>query len=154
MYTGVAKELVELVKFERARAGTTEIARCIVNTLSLISQDTLVCHIPTTPKRLRIRGYDQAQLIAKQIARQRSYTYTPLLKRLNASRQVGSSREERFRQANKAFTLNNRYRLNGKAVLIIDDVTTSGATIEAAAKLLKQAGAKTVDAAVFAQAVQ
>jgi len=153
-YSGIAKEVVEAMKFERAGSASNDIARRMTELLPLLDSDTIVCHIPTAPKRIRVRGYDQARLIAKSIAKQRGYSFMPVLNRVSSTRQLGASREERFAQAKQAFELSKRYDINGKNVLIVDDVTTSGATIEAAAKILNKHGSNIVDAVVFAQAME
>lgn len=153
-YDGVAKETIELLKFERAAAASKDIARCIAAALPLVSEDTIICFVPTTPKRIRVRGYDQARLIAIELAKQLNCRFKPLIKRKIDSRQVGASRSERFLQAKSAYGLNiGELSKKTSRVLIIDDVTTSGATLEAVAQLAKKARIKHVDAAVFAQAV-
>jgi competence protein ComFC len=60
------------------------------------------------------------------------------------------SRKDRFAQLKDAFEVEQSAKLKDAQILLIDDVLTTGATIESAAKTLKQAGAKTVDVAVFA----
>lgn len=152
-YNGLAKEALELLKFERAASASKDVARCMTSVLPLLPEDTIVCHVPTTSKRIRVRGYDQAKLIAREVAKQKKLTYQPLVKRASDSRQLGVGRIERFKQADSAFQLNSRFTVKNKRVLIIDDVTTSGATIESIAKILKKSGVKSVDAAVFAQAI-
>lgn len=153
-YTGRAKEIIELLKFERAGSASKDVARVLSNLVPLLPKDTVVCYVPTASKRIRVRGYDQSELIAKAFARERGYDYKRLVRRTSSSRQVGSGRDVRFRQADLAFGLNPGVNIKNRHILIIDDVTTSGATIEAVAKLLKKAGAKNIDATVFAQAVE
>lgn len=151
MYEALAKYVLQALKFHRARAAAKDIAHCLDSQLPILPKETLVCHIPTAHSRIRQRGYDQSLLIARELARLRGHEHAPLLRRVSASRQLGASREQRFKQAKSAFEI---YKVpDGAHVLLIDDVTTSGATLEAAAKLLKAAGAQKVDACVFAQAL-
>lgn len=149
----MVKDIIDLLKFQRASAVSVDIARCMSSILPLLPKDTIVCHVPTAHKRIRERGYDQARLIAKSLAKQKGLSYQKLCSRLSASRQLGASRDQRFMQAKKAFALHRGVRLEGAFVLIVDDVTTSGATLEAIARLFKDAGAKQIDAVVFAQAI-
>ncbi|HYF97097.1 MAG TPA: phosphoribosyltransferase family protein, partial [Patescibacteria group bacterium] len=147
----IAKKALHKLKFNRAKASAKTIAEIIDSSLPDLPDDLMVCHIPTANKRVRMRGYDQAQLIAKHLSKIRRWERQTLLARTGKSRQVGAGRRERFKHLEQALRIRNNLELSGKHVLLIDDVTTTGATIEAAAKLLKNAGVKTVDVAVFAQ---
>lgn len=151
-YEGAAKDLVQLMKFQRARAAAQDIAECMSKTLPILPKDVVVCHVPTADKRIRQRGYDQAQQIARYLSAHKGLEYASLLSRVGSTRQLGASRKARFVQADKAFEAGNA-KTTGAHILLVDDVTTSGATLEAAAKKLKKAGAKTIDAVVFAQAL-
>jgi ComF family protein len=112
----------------------------------------IVVPVPTASSRRRQRGYDQAELIARQLAKLCGLRYTKLLRRRGNSRQVGSSRQLRRLQLADAFYLTHPSMVRGQSVLLIDDVLTTGATLEAAGQVVKQAGSKRVMAAVFAQA--
>jgi ComF family protein len=116
-----------------------------------ISPDTVICHVPTASVRIRLRGYDQSELIAKHLARKRKMRHMTLLRRYGRSRQVGSGRSERFEHLKKALQARPGAAIADRHVLLIDDITTTGATLEAAANVLKEAGARSVDAIVFAQ---
>ena len=78
--------------------------------------------------------------------------YTPLLARTGGQRQLGQHRDVRVKQMEGAFRILNPDAVRGKHVLLVDDVLTTGATCEAAARALRQAGAKQVGATVFAVA--
>jgi predicted amidophosphoribosyltransferase len=64
---------------------------------------------------------------------------------------LGATRKQRFKQLEHAFAAQNLNIVRDAHILLIDDVLTTGATVEAAAGVLKAAGAKTIDVAVFAQ---
>lgn len=149
-YDNIAKDVVFKLKFGRASVASNVIAKSIHDYLPLLSEQTKVTYIPTAPSRVRVRGYDQAKLIARSFAQQRDLQIVSLLGRRSVSRQVGSTRKERFAQLENAFFAKN-HDIKDAEILIIDDVLTTGATLESAAKILKQAGAKKVSAAVFAQ---
>jgi ComF family protein len=151
-YEGVAKELLHKLKFERARAGALPAAVALDSVLPQLPADILVCHIPTANNRIRRRGYDQAEEIVKELCRLRGWRRKKVFLRSGSARQVGATRKERFAHLEKALRLDRDIELSGLRVLLVDDVTTTGATIETAAKILKRAGAKSVDAAIFAQA--
>lgn len=150
LYGGPPKELVYQLKFGRTKQAASVIARYLHEIVPALPPDTVVTYVPTATSRVRQRGYDQAQLIAKAFAKQRGITCSELLIRHGQSRQVGSDRKHRLEQAVKNYQF-KRIIPKGTEVLLIDDILTTGATLEASAKMLHQAGAKTVNAAVFAQ---
>ncbi len=150
-YEGAAKELLHKLKFERSRAGAEPIAGLLAGRCTL-SDDTVVTFVPTASRRARERGYDQAALIAKELSVRLGLPFVPCLARIGDNRQVGSNRQLRKQQMEGVFRPLNPAAFQSRHVLIVDDVLTTGATCEAAARVLRQAGAKRVSAAVFAVA--
>lgn len=150
-YNSAAKELVYKLKFDRAKSASSDIARIIALQLPILPSNVLISHIPTVNKRVRIRGYDQAQLIAKDLAKLTGLEYKALLLRQKSARQVGAKRKDRFTQLENAFLAPRPDNIAGQHVLLVDDVSTTGATIESAAGLLRKNKAKLIDVAVFAQ---
>jgi ComF family protein len=141
------------LKFDRAQAAATDIARHLATIAPVFTEKCIIVPAPTATVRARQRGYDQACLIAKTLARllPEQYVYVPALARLGTKRQLGNTREQRIVQLQDAFRV-RRPLTAGVAVLLVDDVITTGATLQAAAGALKQAGAGRVEALVFAQA--
>lgn len=115
----------------------------------------LLCPVPVHPRRLRERGYNQADELAKTVSSRMKIPvmsnalirlkYTPSQTKLNA--------DERRANIRGAFGVNPMIAdaLNGKTVLVVDDVMTTGATLNAAAVALKHAGAAKVIAATVAR---
>jgi ComF family protein len=151
VYAGVAKELITSIKFNRASAAAETIARAVAGAIP-VRKDIILTHAPTVPARARQRGYDQAQLIARHTSRLLGVPYAVLLARQGTQRQVGQSRIIRRQQMISAFRLLPGQYTRGKHIIVIDDVMTTGSTLEAAACVLRQAGAERVSAAVFAAA--
>jgi ComF family protein len=149
-YGGPPKELIYQLKFARAKRASHNIAMYLHETVPALSPDTIVTYVPTATSRVRQRGYDQTRLIARVFAKQRGLPCDELLVRRGQSRQVGSDRKHRQEQAAKNYQSKQNIA-KGTEVLLIDDILTTGATLEASAKILYQAGAKTVNAVVFAQ---
>lgn len=145
-YQGHAKELVWRMKFERLSAGARSIAATLAR--SGFDSEELIVHVPTATSRVRQRGYDQAALIAKELARQTGLMYAPLLGRHGQHRQVGQSKKERKTQLKNMFLVTGEVR--NKRIVLVDDVITTGATLEACAEVLRKASAAQIRAVVFA----
>jgi ComF family protein len=146
-YTDLIKAVIHKYKFERARAGYVPLARLLA--ASLPYGDWQIAPIPTADSRVRQRGYDHARLLAEELAGARQLPLLLPLRRTGNSRQVGASRTARLAQAQQVFTLSG-VGVKGATIVLVDDVCTTGATLSAAAKVLKRAGAKKVHAVVCA----
>lgn len=150
IYSGIAKELVWKLKFSGARAAANSMA-IIMSQQIESSRNMLIVPVPTATSRVRQRGYDQAVLLAKELARQTGMKYVSCLSRTSQAHQVGAGRSQRIKQLAGAFRVTKSDQISGAHILLIDDVITTGATLESAALILKKAGAKRVDALIFAQ---
>ncbi len=151
LYKDAAKELVYRLKFARSKAAATLIAELLNESVPYLQPDTLVTYVPTATSRVRQRGYDQTRLVAQAFAHQRGLRCTPLLIRHGQARQVGSDRKHRIEQAAGNYSVVNAKRAQKAQILLIDDILTTGATVESAARVLKKAGTKVINAAIFAQ---
>jgi len=111
----------------------------------------LIVPIPSATSRVRLRSFDHAELLAKTIASHTEQDFSPALSRLGQSRQVGAKRTQRLVQQRGNYHVVRPDKIAGQKILVIDDVLTTGATLRAVYKTLRQAGAKQVDALVFAK---
>lgn len=153
-YDGLAKELLHRAKYERAQSGLYEISGQLYEAHKTYAQpEIILVPLPTATSRVRQRGYDHAVILARDLSSLLGTPMSQLLRRTTQAHQVGASRAARFRHMEGAFRVTQPARLSGAHVLLIDDVTTTGATLEAAAKVCKQHGATRVDALVYAQAL-
>jgi ComF family protein len=117
-----------------------------------LEQAALVLPMPLSAQRLRERGYNQAHELARRLAPDKVDAHL-LLRVRDTPPQRNLSRAERQRNVRGAFLVDplRTAALGGRAVVLVDDVMTSGASIFAAAEALRQAGAASVSALVLAR---
>jgi len=107
--------------------------------------------VPLHPKKMQQRGYNQSELLAQGLAKQLNVPLHShwLQRRIYTTSQTRKGRYERWENVSEAFICANMAELLGSTLLLVDDVLTTGATLEACAKPLRQAGA-TVSIATLA----
>jgi len=117
-------------------------------------QNSVLVPIPLHPSRQRERGFNQSALIAEAVGRRAGLRVAPLLIRCRRTDpQVGMhSHEERRRNVADTFSVRQPAEtISGKRVILVDDVATSGATLAEAARVLREAGARSVSALAVAR---
>ena len=139
-------------KYEGESARATHLANLIAPNLSAFPSDSLLVPVPLHPTRERRRGYNQATLLARELGKSSGLAVAPaLLRAVETRQQVGLSAAERAVNVRGAFTRSIGNDLAGQACILIDDVTTTGATLGACAEVLKGAGAGFVGALTVAR---
>ena len=142
-YNGIAKDLIHIFKYEDGQSLTSVFGKKLGSAIKKhrLSGFVLV-PIPLSKKRLRYRGYNQSLFLAKEITRHTSVPYADIMERKQSvlsQVQTGSKRERR-QNVTGVFSIKKDVDLPSKIVLV-DDVITTGATVEEATRILKQAGA-------------
>jgi len=143
-------KIIDAYKFERVKSAHRQLADLLAERLPKLPPGTVIVPIPTVQSHIRQRGYDHTQLIARQLAKNLGLESRQMLKRQTNAKQRGASRSERFEQAKLAFALRNEVSPT-TTYLVVDDVVTTGATLQYASKTLKDAGAHDVWVAVVAK---
>ncbi len=120
---------------------------------SFIKPD-LIIPVPLHPKKLKIRGYNQSEAIAKGMSKvlQVDLSSTHLIRNLHTESQTKKSRFSRYENMQEAFSIHQAEALEGKHILLIDDVITTGSTIEACALCLQEKAKITLSIAALAYA--
>jgi ComF family protein len=120
----------------------------------LLPQADIIVPVPLSRLRLLLRHFNQAAVLAGELSRQSGVRMDPLILRRTRSTQsqVGMTRDQRRRNVAGAFAVppQRRAAIEGRSVLLVDDVITTGATAEACARTLERAGAARVDVLALA----
>ncbi len=148
-YEEFARDLVWQFKFRGAQAAAGIMARYMTPLIGADDADAIIVPVPTATRRVRQRGFDQAKLLAHQLSRRAGLRYVDCLRRRGQTHQVGANREQRLQQLQSAFQLKRGVPRDSQLILV-DDVMTTGATLEAAALVLQAADPRHIDAVVFA----
>jgi ComF family protein len=152
-YAGRAKELVAMLKFSGAQAVARQMSALMAQLLNAVqTSGAVIVPVPTATGRVRRRGYDQARLLARGLARHTGLVALDCLARSGQMHQVGMRRERRLEQLQGAFRVRRPAAVHGRHVILVDDVVTTGATLEAAALALHDTGAGRVEAVTFCAA--
>lgn len=154
VYEGRVLEALHRFKYAGDVSLAGPLARTILGSIDFTGP-FIVVPVPLYPGKLKRRGFNQSLLIAREISR---LTGAPLyFRRLKRARdtgqQVGLKAEERKKNVAGAFTLTDAALFRGKRALLVDDVATTGATLNECAKVLRRAGAE-VFALTVARAVK
>jgi competence protein ComFC len=112
----------------------------------------MIVPVPLHWRRRLKRGFNQSYLLAKRMRLDGAKVRTDLVRVRNTEQQWELTEAQRRRNVKGAFAVRKGHRFGGKTILLVDDITTSGATLEECAKTLKNAGAEKVFAAVLATA--
>lgn len=140
-FEGVARQVLLGLKYRNRRAVARVLARLMVRRLRLgrLGPVDLVTWAPTSGARARSRGFDQAELLARALAKELGVPCRRLLYRSHGTAQTGRSRAERLDGAHGP-SFRARSARHGLRVLLVDDVVTTGATLGSARDALLAAG--------------
>ena len=153
---GPARRLVHRLKYSDRAELARPIGRWMARAgAELLADADLLVPVPLHPLRLWRRRFNQAAALAREISQETGVTCDPgALRRVKATKsQVGLSRNQRAENVQGAFRVAEGADLKGRKIVLVDDVLTSGATLNAASRILLRAGVARVDALVFARVV-
>ncbi|MDD4531812.1 MAG: ComF family protein [Candidatus Pacebacteria bacterium] len=146
----ILKEAVHKFKYGYIKDLSHPLSILILSHLQILEvnldQSVIIIPVPMTDKKKRRRGFNQSEEMAKIISRA---TGIPLLsdvliKNKETAPQMELNKKERMENIKKCFEIKNQEKIKGKTILLLDDVYTTGSTMEECAKKLKQSGAAKV----------
>jgi ComF family protein len=157
VYDSALKSLIHHFKYQKQTGAMKEISSLLDLRLTGFAENYTsfyIVPIPLHKDKLRERGFDQSYLIARHVAGQLQLPFwDTLLMRIKATEsQARKKKNERLENVRGAFSLTRPEDARGKDILLIDDVFTTGATANEAAKVFKRAGAEKVHVFTLARA--
>jgi ComF family protein len=150
------KSVLQRYKYNRDVSLAAPLARLLNRNLPVdLAAYDLILPVPLHPTRLRWRGFNQALLLARHIAAHRNARVDPFaLERVRPTQpQVDLDEQQRQRNVARAFRVTRPELLRGRRVLLVDDVYTTGSTVNECSRSIAGAGADGVDVLVLARAV-
>jgi len=164
-YDGGLRELIHLLKYSQVRPAANVLGRMLAEAIEdiqplLAGSEVLVVPVPLHARKLRQRGFNQSELIARAAlklkpAALRFQLGAGLLERRRETKsQIGLSRHQRRENIRGAFVVVKPDELNGREVLVVDDVFTTGTTVSECARILRRAGASRVFVATVARTLK
>jgi competence protein ComFC len=157
-YGGALKDVILLFKYRKYAPLSRPLAafacRCTEGDAGLWDGADLLVPVPLHPARRRERGFNQSRLLARDLAGLRRLPVLKggLVKTRNVPPQAGLHAGERETNVKGAYAVKRRRKVEGKTLVLIDDVSTTGATVRECARVLLEAGAKEVRVLTLARA--
>ncbi len=152
-YDGVLRKLIHLFKYSGMYPLANEFGRMMNLALPRDARVDLIVPMPLHWRRKWQRGFNQSELLARSLARRRNLQVRSAVRRKKPTpAQAGLTGAERRVNVAGAFEVNQPKHVEGRHVLLIDDVLTTGATASACARALKRAGARRVTVLTLARA--
>jgi len=153
----VINNLIHYFKYENFKNLAPLISELIIEFIGragFVVSDFILVPVPLHPFRERQRGYNQSKLLAEILSEKLEIDLVDGLKRIKKTRPQAQARKSNDRERNvkDCFKAINENQIKGQNILLVDDVFTSGATINEAVRILKSAGARKIASLVAARA--
>ena len=153
LYDGPVAEAIHRFKYQGERAGLATFASFLRAAPLDLAEPDAILPVPLHPSRLRQRGCNQALVLAQAFFPKAERRLDPgLLVRLRHTHsQTGMSGKERRQNLKNAFGVTTPAAVAGKSLLLVDDVYTTGSTVNECARILRRAGAARVEVLTLAR---
>jgi ComF family protein len=151
-YEGTLQKLIHLFKYGRMETLAKPLSGLLLRALPREENIDVVMAMPMHWWKQMRRGFNQAELLARPVAKRYGLTLSRNLQKARyTAPQAGLNESERQTNLKNSFVVKRPGQIAGKRVLLVDDVFTTGATLRAAVKALKEAGALRVTALTLAR---
>ena len=153
-YTESAAKLIKNLKYGHKKYLAPYIAEILMKISYKIQDIDLIVYVPSSKKRLRERGFNQAEVLAKLLGEKLNKEVCDLLiKTKDTIHQAGGSQKERMKNLKGSFDVREEFsnKVEGKTVLIFDDVFTTGSTLSECARMVKSLRPKKIVTLTFAK---
>jgi ComF family protein len=164
-YDGGLRELIHLLKYNGVRPAANVLGRMLAEAVEDLQPhfsgtEVLIAPVPLHARKQRQRGFNQSELIARSVLKltttgSRFHLSASVLERCReTTSQIGLSRHQRRENIRGAFRVTKPDDVNGREVLVVDDVLTTGTTVSECARILRRAGASRVYVATVARTLK
>lgn len=160
-YDSALRDLIHLLKYQRVQPVAALLGRLLTEALAGVQlpASLLVVPVPLFKRKLRERGFNQAEKIARAFVRRRGIAgiqleASVLVRVRETASQTGLTRHQRRANLRGAFAVIRPERIQGQSLLVVDDVMTTGTTASECSRVLLRAGAKQVFVATVARATR
>lgn len=152
-YGGVLKELILQFKYHKNFTAGDILSELLIE---LIEKNDInfdaICYIPMTKKAQKKRGFNQSELIANYIGDKYNISVINSIKKIKATaEQKTLSKDEREKNISGAFSIKNSKKILNKELVLVDDVITTGSTINECIKVLKKSGVRKITVLTIAK---
>jgi ComF family protein len=154
-YEGALRRLIHLFKYAKVESLALPLSRLLLRAMPIDERFDLVIAMPMHWRKRWERGFNQAELLAKPVAKRCRLKLSNNLRRKRYTKaQAGLTEPQRRENLKDSFCVRSAHQIAGKRILLVDDVFTTGATLRSAAEVLKGAGAIHVTALTLARVDQ
>ena len=156
-YEGMIKQKLIDYKFNEKSYLYKSIAKFLLNSkkvCAFLESYDIIIPVPIHKYRRRERGYNQSALIARKLARSvegLTYNDSILYKEKNIAPQSNKTKEQRKKDVIGVYSLRNQEKIKGKKILLLDDIYTTGSTVNECCRMLREACVATVDVITIAK---
>lgn len=144
-FKAILRKIIIDYKYYDQQINHQYLVNLLLQKISYFEEYDIICAVPMYWKKLFFRNFNQAAYLARALAKAEAKPFYPLLvKKRNTMPQMALSLLMRKENLKGSIEINNKYDIKGKKILLVDDVYTTGSTLNECTKVLKKAGASCV----------